>query len=238
MYPDPTGDLLGILEELQKRHPRKFLPRPTLCQVATKTGFSRSRVFSVTTFYSFFNLEPQGEHVVMVCRGTACHTRGSKGLLDRLRERLALEPCGSESEAFRTADNRLTVRTVACFGQCALAPVLSSDEDIHSHVTEAQLDELILRLKTGAQRHEDPQKPRPSARSPDRWFQDAGVRGPAGPGRGHGHLRHGHRRRQGAGGAPHGTGAAGRRAILRPVGCFGFCAAEPFVNIRLPGRPW
>ena len=150
LYPDPTGDLLGILEELQKRHPRKFLPRPTLCQVATKTGFSRSRVFSVATFYSFFNLEPQGEHVVMVCRGTACHTRSSKGLLDRLRERLALEPCGSEGEAFRTADNRLTVRTVACFGQCALAPVLSSDEDIHSHVTEAQLDELILRLKAGA----------------------------------------------------------------------------------------
>jgi NADH-quinone oxidoreductase subunit E len=150
LYPDPTGDLLGILEELQKRHPRKFLPRPTLCQVATKTGFSRSRVFSVATFYSFFNLEPQGEHVVMVCRGTACHTRGSKALLDRLRERLALVPCGADGEAFRTPDNRLTVRTVACFGQCALAPVLSSDEDIHSHVTEARLDDLIQRLNAGA----------------------------------------------------------------------------------------
>ncbi len=149
LYPDPTGDLLGILEELQKRHPRKYLPRVTLGQVATKTGFSRSRVFSMATFYSFFNLEPQGEHVVMVCRGTACHTRGSKTLLDRLRERLALEPYG-DGESFRTADHRLTVRTVACFGQCALAPVLSSNEDIHSHVTEAQLDALIQSLKAGA----------------------------------------------------------------------------------------
>ena len=27
------------------------------------------------------------------------------------------------------------------------------------------------------------------------------------------------------------------RISVRPVGCFGFCAAEPLVNVRLPGRP-
>jgi NADH-quinone oxidoreductase subunit F len=34
-----------------------------------------------------------------------------------------------------------------------------------------------------------------------------------------------------------GLAASNLAAVVRPVGCFGFCAAEPFVNLRLPGLP-
>ncbi|NLT67672.1 MAG: hypothetical protein GXX84_13810 [Acidobacteria bacterium] len=34
----------------------------------------------VATFYNQFRLVPLGEHVIEICRGTACHVRGS-GLL-------------------------------------------------------------------------------------------------------------------------------------------------------------
>ncbi len=140
-----TGDVLSILETLQEMHPLKYLPRETLERVAERKQLAPSRIFSVATFYSFFNLKPQGRHTVMVCRGTACHTRGSKPLMDGI----LAEAGGSTTDAdgaFTTCDHGLTVRTVACFGQCALAPVVSVDEDVLGRVTDMQLRRKVRNL--------------------------------------------------------------------------------------------
>ena len=151
-HPNTTGDVLSILEELQHRHPNQYLPRATLELVAKKTGVSRSQIFSVVTFYSFFNLKPQGRHTIAVCRGTACHTRGSKALLDSLKASAGFRPDDSETNgatSFTTPDHRLTIRTVACFGQCALAPVAAVDETIHGHITDIKLRKLVAAIEDG-----------------------------------------------------------------------------------------
>ncbi len=144
-HPDPTGDLLNVLEDLQEAHPDNYLPRTTLRAVADRMGIAASRVFSVVTFYSFFNLDPQGKHSVVVCRGTACHTRGSRHLLQCLYRESGMGGLRDE-EVFTTPDGQMTVRTVACFGQCALAPVVAIDEDIHGYVTDVRLGELLKEL--------------------------------------------------------------------------------------------
>jgi hypothetical protein len=51
--------------------------------IAERTDIPLARIYSVVTFYALFNLEPQGEHTICICRGTACHTRGSRNLLQR-----------------------------------------------------------------------------------------------------------------------------------------------------------
>jgi len=51
--------------------------------------------------------------------------------------------------AITTADRRLTVRTVACFGQCALAPVVEVDHHILSHVNERTLQREVKSLMQG-----------------------------------------------------------------------------------------
>lgn len=145
-YPDTTGDVLSILEELQHRHPNQYLPRATLEWVAKKTGLARSQIYSVVTFYAFFNLKPQGRHTIAVCRGTACHTRGSRALLDALATRFGIPPAERDLPAFTSADREVTVRTVACFGQCALAPVVAADEEIHGHMTDINLRALTERV--------------------------------------------------------------------------------------------
>lgn len=147
------GELLGILEELQNRHPHKYLPAETLEYVAEKSGLPVSQVYSVATFYAFFNLKPQGEHTLVVCRGTACHTRGSKSLLESLKKILNLkEEEGSEKIFLTTPDRKFTVKTVACFGQCAMAPVVEVDGKMHSHVTEMKLKGLIDALVKGGKK--------------------------------------------------------------------------------------
>jgi NADH-quinone oxidoreductase subunit E len=147
-HPRTTGDLLGILEELQDSHPDRYLPKVTLRQVAGKMQIATSQIFSVVTFYSFFNLEPQGKHAVMVCRGTACHTRGSRQLLSCVRQCAGMPDDEGGESSFTTPDRSTTVRTVACFGQCALAPVVAIDEDIHGYVTDVRMRELMKSMDT------------------------------------------------------------------------------------------
>jgi NADH-quinone oxidoreductase subunit E len=148
------GALLGILEKVQDHNRNKYLPLETLEYIAAKTGVPLARVFSVATFYSLFNLEPQGDHTVSICRGTACHTRGSRNLLQSLRLDLGLGGDVSEEDnaPTTTGDRRFTIRTVACFGQCAMAPVVEVDHRISGHVNERTLKREIQTIASGSHR--------------------------------------------------------------------------------------
>jgi NADH-quinone oxidoreductase subunit E len=146
------GSLLSILETLQEQHRHKYLALETLEYVAARTGVPQAQVYSVATFYALFNLEPQGLHTVSICRGTACHTRGSRTLIERLKLQLGLagasEDAGSADKlTLTTPDRRFTIRTVACFGQCALAPVVEVNHAIRGHVKEQALMCEVDKLK-------------------------------------------------------------------------------------------
>ncbi|MFZ2492905.1 MAG: NAD(P)H-dependent oxidoreductase subunit E [Thermoanaerobaculia bacterium] len=140
------GALLGVLEDVQNHSRHKFLSSGTLRYVAEKTEVPLARVYSVATFYSLFNLQPQGDNTISICRGTACHTRGSRNLLQSVRLELGLR-LGDISEEDKslltTSDGKYTVRTVACFGQCALAPVVEVNHRICGHVNERTLHREI-----------------------------------------------------------------------------------------------
>jgi len=147
------GALLGILEAVQAANVYKYLSLESLRYIAEQTAIPPARVFSTATFYALFNLDPQGDNVVCVCRGTACHTRGSRDLLAKLCLDLGLsdhevsEPSEADKLALTTPDRKFTVRTVACFGQCALAPVVEVNHHILSHVNERSLQREIKMLK-------------------------------------------------------------------------------------------
>ena len=145
------GALLSILEKLQEQHRNKYLPMETLEYVAARTGVPQAQVYSVATFYALFNLEPQGTHTVAICRGTACHTRGSRALLERVKLQLGLSDArreaGADKLTLTTPDRRFTIRTVACFGQCALAPVVEVNHAIRGHVKEQALMREVDKLR-------------------------------------------------------------------------------------------
>lgn len=147
------GALLGILEAIQEHHPHKYLSPDALRYVAMKLDIPLSRVYSFATFYALFSLDPQGENTVCICRGTACHTRNSRNLLESLRLELGLglneEDGNGEADklTLTTKDGKFTVRTVACFGQCALAPVVEINHRICGHVNERTLHREVRALE-------------------------------------------------------------------------------------------
>lgn len=146
------GALLTILEKVQDRNPSKYLTPEVLDYVAQKTSIPLAQIHSVVTFYALFNSEPQGKNTICVCRGTACHTRGSRGLLERLKLEMGLsghqrEEGEPEKQTATTPDGKYTIRTVACFGQCALAPVVEINHAIFGHMNERQLRSEIDELE-------------------------------------------------------------------------------------------
>ena len=143
------GALLSILERVQEHHPHKYLSPQILEFIAERTDIPLARIYSVVTFYALFNLEPQGDHTICICRGTACHTRGSRNLLQRLRLELGLpeeSEDGADKLCVTTPDGRYSLRTVACFGQCALAPVVEVDHAIYGHMNEQALHREVEHL--------------------------------------------------------------------------------------------
>ena len=75
-----------------------------------------SQVQGVISFYALFYTEPRGRNIVRVCRGTACHVRGSEQILGEVEKKLGIK--AGET----TPDLEYTLETVACIGVCALAP--------------------------------------------------------------------------------------------------------------------
>ncbi len=149
------GALLGILETVQAASAHKYLSMESLRYIAEETGIPPATIYSTATFYALFNLDPQGDNVICVCRGTACHTRGSRDLLEKLCLDLGLsghdidDANDADKLALTTPDKRFTVRTVACFGQCALAPVVELNHHILSHVNERTLQREVKSLTPG-----------------------------------------------------------------------------------------
>jgi len=149
------GALLGILEAVQSANAHKYLSLEALHYIAGKTGIPPATVYSAATFFALFNLDPQGDNVICVCRGTACHTRNSRDLLTKLCIDLGLggqdihDLSDADKLSLTTTDRRFTIRTVACFGQCALAPVVEVNHHILSHVNERTLEREVKALKQG-----------------------------------------------------------------------------------------
>ena len=104
-------------------------------------GISESEIYGVATFYTQFRFVQPGEHTIQVCRGTACHVRGSKRLLDDLVRQLGIQPGET------TPDLKFSLETVACFGSCALSPVVVIDDTVYGRVTVKRIRELIRELQ-------------------------------------------------------------------------------------------
>jgi NADH-quinone oxidoreductase subunit E len=115
-YPREEASLIQILQDVHRAY--NYLPCDVLMKVSEALSVPLAKVFSVSTFYKAFSLEPQGDTVVRVCMGTACHIRGGPQLVDELARQLGIQ-AGETTE-----DMKFTVKTVNCVGACAMAPVL------------------------------------------------------------------------------------------------------------------
>jgi NADH:ubiquinone oxidoreductase subunit E len=140
-YRGKRGELVPILQEVQEN--LGYLPEKAMIDIARFIGVPESHVFSVASFYAQFRLLPLGRSRVAVCRGTACHIRGAPQILSTIEKAIDLKE-GETSE-----DLEFTLETVACFGCCALAPVIRINTDVHGEMTPDKADGLFAATNGG-----------------------------------------------------------------------------------------
>ncbi len=127
--------LIPVLQKVQGE--LGYLPEESISEIAQFLRLSKSEIYGVASFYAQFRFERQGEHGVRVCQGTACHVRGARRIMDTVTQELGIESGGT------TEDYKFSLERVACFGSCALAPVMVVDKTVYGRMTTVKARQVL-----------------------------------------------------------------------------------------------
>jgi len=139
-YPNPSRDsLIPILQDVQDEI--GYLDRSAISHIGSYLDLPSSKIYGVATFYNQFRFEPLGKYHIQVCRGTACHVKGSAAVLETLKQQLGVEPGRT------TKDGLFSLEVVACMGACGLAPVISVNGEFHAQVSADDVVDIIKKIR-------------------------------------------------------------------------------------------
>lgn len=132
---DKKWSLIPLLQEVQEVY--GYIPPETIEPIADALNMHPTQVQGVVTFYSGFSLKPKGRCVLRVCRGTACHVKGSRSILRYIKKELDLQ------EGETSPDWQFTLETVACLGACFLAPTMMVNRDYYGKLNPTKVTSIL-----------------------------------------------------------------------------------------------
>lgn len=139
-FPQAKRDaLIPLLQAVQEAE--GFIGRAAVVQIGEHLKVPASKIYGVATFYNQFRFQPLGKCHVQVCRGTACHVKGSTAVLDAFKRQLKIEPGQT------TRDGLFSLEIVACLGACGLAPVVTAKDEFHGNVGADSVKKLVNTLR-------------------------------------------------------------------------------------------
>ena len=142
--------LIPILQFVQQK--AGYVSSEAMRATAEHLNVPESKIFGVASFHSEFRFEEQGKHKITVCRGTACHLRGSGRIEADVEDHLKVKTGGS------TADRLFTLDAVSCVGSCGQAPVVVVDQKISGRETTGSLKTKITNIRVDEGVEKPPKK--------------------------------------------------------------------------------
>jgi len=131
--------LIPLLQEVQELE--GYLSKEAIVTIGQYLELPVSKIYGVATFYNQFRFQPKGKYHILVCRGTACHVKGSEKILDTIINNLNIKP------GFTSRDKIFSLDTVACLGACGLSPVICINGEFIAKITPKKALKLIGDLK-------------------------------------------------------------------------------------------
>lgn len=123
---------LRIIQEEQG-----YLTTEVMTAVAAYLDMAPIAVFEIANFYTMYEREPVGKHVINVCTNISCQLRDSATIVKHLEKKLKIK-CGET-----TKDKRFTLRAVECLGACVHAPMMQIDKTFHECLTPSLVDNIL-----------------------------------------------------------------------------------------------
>ncbi len=137
-YKPIKDNLIQILNEVQEHY--GYIPTYVQKEISEFLTIPLAEIYGVITFYSRFSLKPKGKYNISVCLGTACFVKGSQKIMDRLLERLKINPGET------TQDGLFSIEETRCVGACGLAPVFTVNGEVYGKATVQKLDQVLDEL--------------------------------------------------------------------------------------------
>ncbi len=134
-----------------------WVTHPMIEEIARMLSMPYIRVLEVATFYTMFNLEPVGTHLVQVCTTTPCWLRGSDDIVAACKKHIHPKP-HTVSE-----DGKFSWMEVECLGACVNAPMLQIGSDFYEDLDGPKTEKLIEDLRAGKPVKPGPQVERHSS---------------------------------------------------------------------------
>jgi NADH:ubiquinone oxidoreductase subunit E len=131
-------NLIPVLQTVQEEF--GYIPPESIRPVADYMGVFPSEISGIITFYAQFCTTPRGRNVIRVCRGTACHVRGGRTVLNAVKKLTEIEDGDTSS------DMRFTLETVACLGACALSPVMVVNKTYYGKLNPGRIEAVLKNL--------------------------------------------------------------------------------------------
>jgi NADH-quinone oxidoreductase subunit E len=128
-------NLIPILQAVQGAY--GYLTPETMEGIADYLCISESSLYGVATFYTQFKFSRPGDHNVRVCLGTACHVRGGSRIMDEVSRHLGIQ-AGETTENYK-----FSLERVACFGSCALSPVVVVDKKVYGRMNPKKIKNIL-----------------------------------------------------------------------------------------------
>ena len=134
--------LIPVLQGVQSE--LGYISEQALDRVSQLLGLPTSHVYGVATFYHQFRLVPRGRHMITVCRGTACHVKGSLDVNE-----LIMNELGITEQSDTSRDGVFTLQQVRCVGACGLAPVIKVDDEFFGKMDPAKVRAILAKYRKG-----------------------------------------------------------------------------------------
>ncbi len=127
--------LIPVLQKVQNEI--GYISKDAVVEIGKLLNLPASKIFGVATFYNQFRFEPKGKYHIMVCKGTACHVKGSADTLEAIERELCIKSGNT------TKDGLFSIEVVACLGACGLAPLICINEEFYGNVSRDKVKDII-----------------------------------------------------------------------------------------------
>ena len=134
-FDNNSGEVINVLHQVQGAF--GYLPAEVQEVVAMELNMPVAQVYGIVSFYSFFTMQPKGEHPISVCLGTACYVRGAEKVLDEFKRQLNI------NVGETTKDGKFSLNCLRCVGACGLAPVVMVGDKVYGRLTPDNVKDII-----------------------------------------------------------------------------------------------
>jgi NADH-quinone oxidoreductase subunit F len=135
LYEHPRAAMLPLLWLVQENC--GHISQEGEAWVGRTLGVARSHVREVVSFYNMFHTKPVGRRELRVCTSLPCQLRGAGNVLDRIKERLKINPGET------TAGQEVTLTEVECLCACEMSPMAQLDQDFVGPIEGPTLDSVL-----------------------------------------------------------------------------------------------